>query len=149
MTRIDFHFNVQTPLLYACRLIRKAYHQGLKPVIYNRNLSTLEELDNLLWTFSETDFMPHALTGHVEITESPIVLTNQTNDIHAYDVLINFDNQCPAFFARFDRLVEIVSTEEENKQQARKRFQFYKERGYPIYTHDQHKATKHQEVQHG
>ncbi len=155
MTRIDFHFNVQHPMVYTCRLIRKAYNQGLKPVVYSTNPMLLADLDEQLWTFSASDFIPHALTGHAKLAEHPVVLTHQASDIHCYDVLINLDTQCPSFFARFDRLVEIVSLEAHDKQHARARFQYYKERGYPIFTHNQHNAAAHtvmphqQEVRYG
>jgi len=39
-------------------------------------------------------------------------------------------------FARFERLVEIVGTDEDNKALARQRYKFYKERGYPLNTFD-------------
>ncbi|MDX1668489.1 MAG: DNA polymerase III subunit chi [Limnobacter sp.] len=136
MTRIDFHLNVQDDLLYACRLIRKAWLSGLKIVCYATGLEKLKALDELLYTFSEEDFLPHALTGEERLDQAPIVLTNQVEDIRHYDLLINLDAECPAFFARFDRLVEIVGLDEQNKQQARERYRFYKDRGYPLNTFD-------------
>lgn len=136
MTRIDFHLNVADQLLYTCRLVRKAYTGGLKVVCYSTQPDLLAQLDKLLWTFSEEDFLPHVLSGHPGIAETPIVLTSQSEDIHHYDLLVNLDEQWPPFFARFDRLVEIVGTEEANKALARQRYKFYKERGYPLNTFD-------------
>lgn len=66
--------------------------------------------------------------------QSPIVLTHQAEDIVHYDLLINLDSECAPFFARFDRLIEIVGTTEPAKQQARERYKFYKDRGYPLQT---------------
>lgn len=136
MTRIDFHLNVQDDLQYTCRLIRKAWLSGLKIVCYSTDLQKLKTLDDLLYTFSKDDFLPHALTGEEKLEQAPIVLTNQVEDIRHYDLLINLDVDCPSFFARFDRLVEIVGLEEQNKQQARERYRFYKDRGYPLNTFD-------------
>jgi DNA polymerase-3 subunit chi len=50
--------------------------------------------------------------------------------------LINLDDEWPPFFSRFERLVEIVGTEEDNKVKARARYKFYKDRGYPLQTFD-------------
>jgi DNA polymerase-3 subunit chi len=136
LTRIDFHLNISDHLLYTCRLIRKAYGSGLKIVCYSTQPEVLEKLDNLLWTFSEEDFLPHVVTGHPNVADTPIVLTNKADDISHYDLLINLDSQWPPFFARFDRLVEIVCNDEENKAQARQRYKFYKDRGYPLNTFD-------------
>ena len=136
MTRIDFHLNVADHLLYTCRLIRKAYSSGLNIVCYSTQLDVLKQLDTLLWTFSEDDFLPHLLTGHADVAQTPILLTDKAEDIVHYNVLINLDDQWPPFFARFDRLVEIVRPEEPNKVLARERYTFYKERGYPLNTYD-------------
>lgn len=139
MTRIDFHLNVENHLQYTCRLVRKAFSQNLKVVCFSTNLENLRELDDLLWTFSDDDFLPHVMTGHEQIHDTPIVLTNKVEDIRHYDLLINLDKDCPSFFARFDRLVEIVGLDETNKEQARDRYRFYKDRGYPLNTFDRSK----------
>lgn len=136
MTRVDFHLNVPHALQYTCRLVRKAYGSGLKVVCYSSNMNVLTELDDLLWTFSEEDFLPHVKTGHPDIPSSPIVLTDRAEDINHYDLLVNLDEECPPFFARFDRLVEIVGTEEPLKAKARDRYRFYRDRGYPLNTFD-------------
>ncbi|NJM33266.1 MAG: DNA polymerase III subunit chi [Limnobacter sp.] len=134
MTRIDFHLHVEDALLYTCRLVRKAYGSGLKPVVFCKDDTVLAQLDQLLWSFSEDDFLPHAKTGTAAVQQSPIVLTHQAEDIVHYDLLINLDSECAPFFARFDRLIEIVGTTEPAKQQARERYKFYKDRGYPLQT---------------
>ena len=42
-----------------------------------------------------------------------------------------------SFFSRFQRLIEIVSADDaDDKQQARERFRYYRDRGYEIRTHD-------------
>ena len=51
MTRIDFHSNVGDSLLYACRLIRKAYQAG-QPTIVLAEPARLRAFDEPSWTFS-------------------------------------------------------------------------------------------------
>ncbi|HEY1058024.1 MAG TPA: DNA polymerase III subunit chi [Limnobacter sp.] len=136
MTRIDFHLNVAERLLYTCRLVRKAYGSGLKVVCFSTRPEVLEHLDKLMWTFSEEDFLPHVMTGHPGVTDTPIVLTDKADDVVHHDLLINLDEQWPPFFSRFERLVEIVGLDEEHKALARQRYKFYKDRGYPLNTFD-------------
>jgi len=54
---------------------------------------------------------------------------------------VNFCSDNPQSFSRFERLIEIVGQEEEDKTQARDRFRFYRDRGYEIRTHDLAKLT--------
>ena len=59
MTRIDFHFNVDHRVHYACRVTRKARAAGKRLVVYARNAERLAQYDATLWTFSALDFVPH------------------------------------------------------------------------------------------
>ena len=52
------------------------------------------------------------------------------------DVLVNLDGELPSAFSRFQRVVEIVDTSEQDRQPARNRFKFYRERGYALSTQD-------------
>ena len=46
------------------------------------------------------------------------------------------DDEVPEFFSSFDRVFEIVGPDDIDKQKARLRFAFYRDRGYPITRHD-------------
>ena len=48
----------------------------------------------------------------------------------------NSRSNVPEFFTRFERIAEIVGGDEPSRQAARARFKFYRERGYPIETHE-------------
>ena len=48
------------------------------------------------------------------------------------DVLLNLGDECPPFFARFERLLEIVGADEAEQGRAARALPFYHERGYEI-----------------
>ena len=52
------------------------------------------------------------------------------------DVLINLASTPPSFFARFERLAEIVAADEAQVQAGRERWRYYRERGYELRVHD-------------
>ena len=58
------------------------------------------------------------------------------------EVLINLRAEWPPFFSRFQRLIEIVSLDEQDRGQARERFKFYRDRGYAIQSHDLSKSPQ-------
>jgi DNA polymerase-3 subunit chi len=138
MTRIDFHCNVAHPLLYACRLVRKAYTNQVNVVITMPS-EMLEKLDETLWTFSQTDFIPHCYTTSQNAAQTPVVLATDSDldKLPHYQVLINLSAQIPTLFARFERLLEIVSTAESERLAGRERYRFYRDRGYPLQSFDQ------------
>lgn len=52
------------------------------------------------------------------------------------DTIINISNKMIDGFNRYLNLFEMVSTDEDDKKLARKRFQYFKDRGYNIQTID-------------
>jgi DNA polymerase-3 subunit chi len=107
MTRIDFHSNVGDSLLYACRLVRKAYQAG-QPTIVVAEPERLRAFDEQLWTFSALDFVPHCMAGTPLAAQTPIVLAANLDDVPHHQVLLNLGATVPAQFARFERLLEVV-----------------------------------------
>jgi DNA polymerase-3 subunit chi len=133
MTRIDFHSSVPNKLAYACRLVRKARASGANVVIFASDARQIAELDDALWTVSEQDFLPHVIAGNPLATRTPIILVQDAQtEVPHHQVLINLSNQTPDYFARFERLIEIVSADAADAQAGRDRYRHYKQRGYPV-----------------
>jgi DNA polymerase-3 subunit chi len=66
-------------------------------------------------------------------------------DPHAWDmdeVLLNLGDEVPEGFERFDRLIEIVSSDDHGRAQARVRWKHYKSLGYELQQHDLSKAAE-------
>jgi DNA polymerase III subunit chi len=142
MTRIDFHFNVSNRENYICRLLRKVYRAEQRAVFFSPDHVLVKAIDDGLWTLSETDFIPHIhldkAEGDSDLSEiiEPIVLLNQEQETPHCDILISGSNETPNFFGRFERLIEIVSPEISDREKARERWRWYKDRGYGIQTFD-------------
>ena len=136
MTRIDFHSNVGDALLYACRLMRKAYQAG-QPTIVLADAARLRVFDEQLWTFSPLDFVPHCMAGSPLAATTPIVLTTNLDDAPHHQVLPNLGAEVPAQFARFERLLEVVGNAPDELAAGRDRYRFYRDRGYPLNNYKQ------------
>ena len=136
MTSIDFYFNADDRLQVACRLAGKAYAQKKKLLIYAPAAETARRIDNLLWTWQQLSFIPHCLASDPLAASTPVLITAETHDPPESDVLLNLADSCPPFFERYERLLEIVGQDDAGRSLGRRRFKFYKERGYAIGTHD-------------
>ena len=141
MTRIDFFFNAPDKLTAAIKLARKAYGKKNRVLVYTRDAGQLDAFDRLLWTAPPTGFVPHCRTGHHLAPHTAVLLTCDaafdTDAMPHHDVLLNLDSERPAQFSRYERLLEIVSRDDdEDRQRARARLKFYRERGYEINTVD-------------
>jgi DNA polymerase III subunit chi len=137
LTEIDFHFNVPDLLGYACRLLRKAAGTGAK-VMVTGSTEVLRQLDADLWTFSAVEFLPHCLLRGDErvIAASPIVLATTLQTAPHREVLLNLGQSVPDGFEDFQRVVEIVTVDEESRQWARQRWKHYSDLNHVIRRHD-------------
>ncbi|HEV3424757.1 MAG TPA: DNA polymerase III subunit chi [Paraburkholderia sp.] len=136
MTRIDFHSNVGDSLLYACRLVRKAYQAG-QPTIVLAEPARLRAFDEQLWTFSPLDFVPHCFADSALAAQTPIVLAASLDNVPHYQVLLNLAAEVPAQFARFERLLEVVGNAHDELAAGRERYRFYRDRGYALNSYKQ------------
>lgn len=138
MTEVAFHFNAPDKLAYACRLLRKAVGSGAR-VVVNAPPGVLRQLDALLWTFSQLDFIPHALLpGEARVVAaSPVLLCESLADeLPHRQVLLNLGDAVPQGFEQFERVIEVVSLDETDRQLARSRWRQYAETGHAIVRHD-------------
>lgn len=138
MTEIAFHFNAPDKLAYACRFARKVQRSGARLVISAPG-DALGTLDRMLWAMASHDFVAHCRSDADEdlVHASPVLLATDARSSPHHEVLLNLNVDIPEGFGRFDRLVEVVSAEDEtDRVQARARWRHYASRGYVITRHD-------------
>lgn len=132
MTRIDFYHYADDKLRFACRLAAKACEQSSRIVVWSDDADLLGRFDRDLWTFQSTRFVPHVWAGSGLAAETPVILATSEEHLPHHDVLLNLGAEWPPFFSTFERLLEIVAADEDDKAKARSRYAFYKKRGYDI-----------------
>jgi len=137
MTRIDFHFNAPDKLNTACRIVRKAHAAGQPVVVYCSDTTRLSQFDQALWTFAPLDFLPHCYAHDPLATQTPILLTSTEARLPIHQVLINLDDERPPFFSEFERLIEIVGSDDTDRNKGRARYKFYRDCGYALNNYDQ------------
>ena len=132
MTRIDFY--QLNPARHAwdqvvCRLCQKAWDSRQLTLLLTQNEEQSRYLDQKLWTFADDSFIPHDSETTPDFV-TPILIHDAPDPAGERQLLINLASSVPAWFAQFERVIELVT--EENKSQARANYSYYKERGYPL-----------------
>ena len=118
----------------AARLADKAFQRGHRILINACDEQQARQLDDLLWGFRASSFLPHGLLGQAD-SETIGIGWGQDPDTHS-DLLINLQLEIPAFFSRFNRVAEVVTQEPDSLVALRRSWTFYKERGYQLEKHD-------------
>lgn len=127
MSSVAFHLQVSDKIGYTCRLVRKAVAKRSRLMV-RADAITLEQLDLALWQFSAIDFLPHCTAGAPAnvLRRSPVLLSESR--LAAPDptmILVNLGIDMPPDFADFSRVIEVVSEDDQDKQQARQRWKNY------------------------
>ena len=142
MTHIDFYFHVENKLQTACALSAKAYARGLRVLAYCPDDVVSQKFSRLLWTTPALSFVPHCAPDDRLAAVTPVIVDHEGREPTHDDVLLNLRDELPSFFTRFQRLIEIVGLDEEERRRARERYKFYRDRGYEIQNHDMSKSAQ-------
>lgn len=137
MTQVAFHVRVAKPLVYGCRLLRKALARYPRVTVTTPPAGGAA-LDSALWTFAARDFLPHAMASAPEIMRraSPIVIVeidaDHTRTLPVAPVLVNFAADPVAVAGVFERVIEVVADTAEDAASARRRWKAYVAAGMEV-----------------
>ena len=140
MTRVDFYISPnqasEANLQLACRIAEKAYSKQNRVYVNVNDEGQAKKLDDLMWVFRQGSFIPHCQANDENAPQAAVVIGFGALPQVEPEVLINLADEVPNFFTRFERVAEIVSGDEATRNHARSRFKYYRERGYPLETHE-------------
>jgi DNA polymerase-3 subunit chi len=143
MTQVDFYIlatdNEAQRLSFCCRLIQKAVQQGNRVVVFTENDAMNTLINDTLWDFRPESYIPHEITSsapsNIDSELQPVYISCNSDCPTHHDVLVNLSLRVPEFFSRFKRYTQVVPNETKHLERSRKDYRFFKERGYPVFTH--------------
>lgn len=143
MSRVDFYVlggaDPKGKLMFTSRLAGKIHRLGQRAYIHAQDERQAKLLDDLLWTFDQSTFVPHEISDQAadRPPQTPVVIGIRAPCEFQYDVLISLvEDEIPDYWQKFPRIAEIVVADPEDKQRARERFRQYRERGLKVDTHE-------------
>ncbi|NYT76763.1 DNA polymerase III subunit chi [Alcaligenaceae bacterium] len=140
MSRIDFAFGAADRLRMACEVAGKQYAAGRLLLVYTQDTARLAKFDRLLWGYSATAFVPHVMADDPLAAQTPILLAQAITDQVVLNRpgcwLLNLDLTIPPHAEQFERILEIVSSHDEDKRAARERWRQYQDAGHDLHAHD-------------
>lgn len=138
MTQADFYVLAgQTQLdrlRFVCRLAEKAQASQSSVRIQVDSAQVAKELDDLLWVYPPTGFVPHSVQG--QSTPPTPVSIHWNNDPSHHEIMIHLSAEIPPFFSHFQRYISVVVQEDRVLSDTRKHYKFLKDRGYQVKMHD-------------
>ncbi len=141
-TQVDFYLlgaaDPRARLATACRIAEKAFDQGLRVAVRTASPSETAELDELMWTFSDRSFVPHAVwpAEPAVADETPVLIASGAPARLAPRRADQPRHGHAGGCGHFGRICEVVGGDEDAKQRARVRWRGYREAGLSPASHD-------------
>ena len=143
MTQVSFYsLSAEDPdarLAFSCRLCEKARSQGHRVFILAESSEQARQLDQLLWQFTASAFLPHSLATESSATakseREAIEIGISEEQAMQADMLINLSDQPCQGHGRFQRIDEILCADEQILAAGRDAYRFYQAQGYKPQTH--------------
>lgn len=127
--QVSFYSDAADPLHYACRLIRRALASG-KPVGVCVPQALAGRLDELLWSFEATEFLPHRQWDGTTLTApAEVLLVDDAARLPHRGLLLNLGEGMPADAFAFERVLEVIGWEHSEVQAGRSRYRTYQQGG--------------------
>ncbi len=142
MTEINFYVSkeqgLDNRLAVVYRLLNLALKRDLYVHIHTGSEELSKKVDDYLWKNEISSFIPHSIISDDDDSLNKPDKLNRVNISHDFepmencDYLINLSIERPLFFSRFTKVAEIIDTEDEILTAGRKRYSFYRDRGYTL-----------------
>lgn len=123
---------------FCCRLVEKALSHAHAMHIQTEEPIQNEALNDALWSFKASSFLPHAV-GQNQHQEYPITidtLSLSANNEGHRDLLILLNTNLPSNYSDFERLSILVINQEDKIQSARSLYKQLKSAGTDVNIHD-------------
>jgi DNA polymerase-3 subunit chi len=128
-TTLDAHFKI------ACRLVEKAYFNQHRIFVCCETRDDAIRLDQLLWTYKEESFIPHALIWENFLPTPPILIGYKHLPDNPADLIFNLTHDLPLNTKALTRIIEIVAPSEAAKTMSREHYRAYRAQGFELNTH--------------
>lgn len=139
MNQVDFYI-IESPKhgnreVVACRLSEKAYRHNMRVFVKVDGDAVKQRMDELMWTFRDGSFVPHAVSESDIAKDSPVVIGTEPSSHDQFDMLINLSTAVPPEYQSFKRVAEIVDADPAKREELRDRYRQYQRDGHAPQTH--------------
>ena len=137
MPQVDFYILPEQATVerFTCEIADQIHGQGLDVYVLAGSRNAALALDDLMWTWKDTSFLPHRLVDSDD-DDCRITIGWEGAGNRAGQVLINLVTTVPQDAGNFERVVEFVPPGATEKQLARQRYRHYREAGFELRNHD-------------
>ena len=138
---INFYQSEEVIYKAIAPILIKILDQEKKAYIFTKD-ENIKEIDDGLWSFSKTKFVPHATTfDNLKITEQPIFIGSKLENINNANYLIKTTPAEEEFCKKFERICYFFNSE--NLKEARDLWKKYQSQNFELNFYKKDKSNWH------
>lgn len=123
---VTFHvldtIEIEKRLHHVAKLCEAAFHDKKSVFVLTDVQTQAERLNQFLWTYSPTSFLPHSLSS--DDSNAPIVIGHH-DQLQKADLLINLSEHVPESLEDFTMIDEVVIQEPKILMLTRRHYKYY------------------------
>ncbi len=144
---LDDSCNLEQCNNFLFRLIKKIFYYQLSIIVLCQHDQQAQHLNDILWQFQASSFIPHimimpppASLSQQVLTNTPIRLSTTENIVlsPSSQVMLNLTQDIPSNPSQYQRIVEFVSPLFYAKNYSRAHYRYYQQQGFHIENHSIH-----------
>ena len=137
--RVDFYKlnsrNSTSINRFCCQLSDKVVKMGHSVFIRTKDARETQLLDDMMWTYSDSSFLPHAQLEDNDDTGVPVIIGHSEASFPGY-LLINLSDDLPVNIHDYERVAEIINDAPDILNKGRGRYATYKKDAYTLHYHE-------------
>ncbi|MCB0281260.1 MAG: DNA polymerase III subunit chi [Calditrichae bacterium] len=115
---------------YVCDLAEKLYDSNVSVTIFTGDAKTVNQVDDLLWTWKQESFVPHSVHDQNSAAQGPVILTVQKESLPDTDALILFDPLPAEYLSKYKLIIDFAEVYHADKvKESRIRFKNLRDSG--------------------
>ncbi|MSP53009.1 MAG: DNA polymerase III subunit chi [Gammaproteobacteria bacterium] len=112
-------------LKLVCRLAAKAFEAKQSLYIHCSDSTEAQTVDDLLWTFHDVGFIPHAQAGAARAKDAIILIGSGNLPTQPAAILLNLEAKIPDGAEHYQRIIEVVAANDAAKKIASEHEKIY------------------------
>lgn len=111
--------SVSEQRILMCRYADRLFSEGGKVQIVVDSTSAAQLVDQMLWTFSQSSFIPHAVAGpgNSVVPDEPVLIVIGEKRLEGFDALLCDAPVSPEFMCMFETAYHFVLCDDAEKRQ--------------------------------
>lgn len=126
--------SVANKLRVVCDVVENEYSKGNTVIVYIKDENEAKSLDNMLWSWKQSSFIPHNFAPSLTQAKlDPVIISNDVSENLSYNTLVLVDPVAFELCNHYKKVIDFAEKYNPTKLESdRKRYKLYRDKNYKL-----------------